>query len=110
MITVGYVQGGWQREVAIGSEGTREIGWLKGGWTEGGRLQFLGGVGCSKGAIAIGGRQGVGGGAAVCATIAEEGSGSIEQETTADHVQFIAGHNHDSWPRKIIAGCEVDRL
>ncbi|RRT42894.1 hypothetical protein B296_00022106 [Ensete ventricosum] len=44
-ITVGRNQGGWQQEVVVGSvgqrkmhaavEGTREIGWLKGWWTEG---------------------------------------------------------------------------
>ncbi|RWW52224.1 hypothetical protein BHE74_00041359 [Ensete ventricosum] len=44
-IATGYVQGGWQREVIVGSvgeqkmctavEGIREIGWLKGWWTEG---------------------------------------------------------------------------
>ncbi|RWW58164.1 hypothetical protein BHE74_00034997 [Ensete ventricosum] len=44
-IAVSYDQGGWQQEVTVGSigqrkmrfvvEGTREIGWLKGWWTEG---------------------------------------------------------------------------
>ncbi|RWV82258.1 hypothetical protein GW17_00056255 [Ensete ventricosum] len=37
-IAAGHDQGGWLREVTIGNEGIKEIGWLKGGWTEGGRL------------------------------------------------------------------------
>ncbi|RZR73170.1 hypothetical protein BHM03_00020986 [Ensete ventricosum] len=56
-IAAGCDQGGWQRVVAVGSvvqremraavEGIREIGWLKGWWTEGGRLRFSGVVcGC----------------------------------------------------------------
>ncbi|RZS23967.1 hypothetical protein BHM03_00056983, partial [Ensete ventricosum] len=51
-IAVGCNQGRWQREIAASSvmqremravvEGIREIAWLKGWWTEGGRLRFLG--------------------------------------------------------------------
>ncbi|RWV90995.1 hypothetical protein GW17_00046754 [Ensete ventricosum] len=62
-IAAGYDQGGWQRLVTIGSimqremcvmvEGITEIGWLKGWWTEGGRLRFSGVIcgcfGCSLG-------------------------------------------------------------
>ncbi|RRT36748.1 hypothetical protein B296_00029650 [Ensete ventricosum] len=51
-----------------------------------------------------------GGVAAVCAAVAEEGSGSIERETIVGRVQFIAGRNQDSWQRKIAASCDVDKL
>ncbi|RZR77034.1 hypothetical protein BHM03_00001985 [Ensete ventricosum] len=40
----------------------------------------------------------------------EEGSGGMEQETTIGRVQFIADRNQDSWQRKIVAGCDLDRL
>ncbi|RRT48235.1 hypothetical protein B296_00039208 [Ensete ventricosum] len=49
-------------------------------------------------------------GAAVCTIVTVEGSVSIERDTTASHVQFIAGHDQDSWHQKITAGCDVDRL
>ncbi|RRT84450.1 hypothetical protein B296_00008820 [Ensete ventricosum] len=48
--------------------------------------------------------------AAVCTVVAEEGSGSIERETTANRVHFDAGRDQDSWQRKIVVGYDVDLL
>ncbi|RWW75920.1 hypothetical protein BHE74_00016017 [Ensete ventricosum] len=52
----------------------------------------IGGIGCSKGVAVIEKDE-----AAVCTVVAEEGSGSIERETTANRVHFDAGRDQDSW-------------
>ncbi|RWW48925.1 hypothetical protein BHE74_00044964 [Ensete ventricosum] len=63
------------------------------------------GVGCSKGAAAIGGRRGndvhgyCGG-----------GQQRYEARDGCCCVQFVAGCDQDSWQRTIVASCDVNRL
>ncbi|RWV83173.1 hypothetical protein GW17_00055259, partial [Ensete ventricosum] len=40
-------------------------------------------------------------GVAVCTAIAEEDNGDKEQKTTVGRVQFVTGHDQDSWQRNI---------
>ncbi|RRT53716.1 hypothetical protein B296_00000162 [Ensete ventricosum] len=53
--------------------------------------RVAGGIGCGKGAAAIGYD-----GTVVCMAIAEEGNDGIEQETAASRVHFNAGRDQDS--------------
>ncbi|RZR80224.1 hypothetical protein BHM03_00006174 [Ensete ventricosum] len=57
-----------------------------------------GGVGCSKGAAAIGGRQGSG-----VHDYCGGGSGGIERGTATGRVHFDVGRDQGSWQRKIVA-------
>ncbi|RRT41524.1 hypothetical protein B296_00019500 [Ensete ventricosum] len=63
------------------------------------------GVGCSKGAAAIGGRWG--------SDVHDCYGGGQQRYGARDGycgVQFVAGHNQDSWQRMIVAGCDVNKL
>ncbi|RRT32419.1 hypothetical protein B296_00031990 [Ensete ventricosum] len=65
----------------------------------------VGGVGCSKGVAAIGGRRG--------SDVHGCCRGGQQQYGTRDRycrVQFVAGRDQDSWQRTIIASDDVNRL
>ncbi|RWW33927.1 hypothetical protein GW17_00001330 [Ensete ventricosum] len=71
------------------------------------RCDFVatGGVGCSKGVAAIGGRRGsdVHG----CCRGGQRRYGARDR---CCHAQFVADRDQDSWQRTIVAGCDVNRL
>ncbi|RWV83483.1 hypothetical protein GW17_00054899 [Ensete ventricosum] len=63
------------------------------------------GVGCSKGAVAIGGRRG--------SDVHDCCGGGQQWYGVRDGcccVQFVAGYDQDSWQRTIVAGCDVNKL
>ncbi|RRT32507.1 hypothetical protein B296_00053930 [Ensete ventricosum] len=63
------------------------------------------GVGCSKGAVAIGGRQG--------SDVHGYCRGGQQRYGARDGyycVQFVTDCDQDSWQRTIIAGCDVNKL
>ncbi|RZS11436.1 hypothetical protein BHM03_00042767 [Ensete ventricosum] len=68
-------------------------------------LVAAGGIECSKGAAAIGGRWG--------SDVHGYCGGGQQWYVVRDGcccVQFFAGHNQDSWQRMIIASCDINRL
>ncbi|RRT36892.1 hypothetical protein B296_00031694 [Ensete ventricosum] len=68
-------------------------------------MAALSGVGCSKGATAIGGRLG--------SDVHGYCGGGQQRYGARDDcccVQFVAGHDQDSWQRTIVASCDVNRL
>ncbi|RZS25763.1 hypothetical protein BHM03_00059015 [Ensete ventricosum] len=63
------------------------------------------GVGCNKGVAAIGGRQD--------SDVHDCCGGGQQRYGARDGcccVQFVAGHDQDSWQRMIVAGCDVNKL
>ncbi|RRT33553.1 hypothetical protein B296_00057456 [Ensete ventricosum] len=71
------------------------------------RCDFMaaGGISCSKGAAAIGGRWGN--------DVHDYCRGGQQWYGVRDDcycVQFFAGRDQDSWQRTIVAGCDVNRL
>ncbi|RWW75314.1 hypothetical protein BHE74_00016668 [Ensete ventricosum] len=64
----------------------------------------IGGVGCSKGAAAIGGRRGN--------DVHDYYGGGQQRYGVRDDccVQFVVGCDQDSWQRMIVTGCDVNKL
>ncbi|RWV79489.1 hypothetical protein GW17_00059368 [Ensete ventricosum] len=63
------------------------------------------GVSCTKGAAAIGGRRG--------SDVHDCCRGGQQWYGVRDGyccVQFVAGHDQDSWQRTIVASCDVNKL
>ncbi|RRT56306.1 hypothetical protein B296_00034155, partial [Ensete ventricosum] len=89
------------------SEGSSDGGGRRGQQQRRLRCDFVtaGGVNCSKGAAAIGGRQG---------SDAHDCCGGGQQRYEARDccccVQFVVGRDQDSWQRTIVASCDVNRL